>query len=35
MPDKWADAEIQKFVHGVDVMKEAEEKFDELFAMAE
>jgi len=31
VPDKWADADVQKVVYGVDCMKIAEEKFDELF----
>jgi len=31
VPDKWADADVQKIVYGVDVMKIAEENFDGLF----
>jgi salicylate hydroxylase len=31
VPDKWADADVQKVVYGVDCMKIAEEQFDELF----
>jgi salicylate hydroxylase len=31
VPDKWADADVQKVVYGVDCMKIAEEKFDELY----
>jgi salicylate hydroxylase len=32
VPDKWADADIQRTIYGVDVMKEAEENFENLFA---
>jgi salicylate hydroxylase len=32
VPDKWADADVQKIVYGVDCMKVAEEKFNELFS---
>jgi salicylate hydroxylase len=31
VPDKWADADVQKVVYGVDCMKIAEERFDELY----
>jgi salicylate hydroxylase len=31
VPDRWADAEVQKMVYGQDVMKIAEEDFDELY----
>lgn len=31
VPDKWADADVQKIVYGIDVMKVAEEQFDDLF----
>ncbi len=31
VPDKWADADVQRVVYGVDVMKIADEKFEELF----
>lgn len=34
VPDKWADAEVQKNTYGTDVMKNAEDKFEELFAKA-
>jgi salicylate hydroxylase len=32
VPDKWADAEVQKIVYGVDCMKIASEKFESWFA---
>jgi salicylate hydroxylase len=32
VPDKWADADVQKQIYGHDCMKIAEESFDELFA---
>jgi salicylate hydroxylase len=32
VPDKWADADVQKQIYGHDCMKVAEESFDELFA---
>ena len=32
VPDKWADADIQKMVYGQDVMKIAEEDFDKIYA---
>lgn len=32
VPDKWADADVQRKIYGVDVMKEAEEKFESEFA---
>lgn len=31
VPDKWADADTQKVVYGVDVMKDAEEEYEKLF----
>ena len=31
VPDKWADADVQKKIYGHDCMKVAEESFDELF----
>ncbi|KAM0722020.1 hypothetical protein Q7P37_002946 [Cladosporium fusiforme] len=34
VPDKWADAEVQKNTYGEDVMKTAGERFEELFAKA-
>lgn len=32
VPDKWADADVQKRIYGHDCMKVAEESFDKLFA---
>ncbi|KAI6853701.1 putative monooxygenase [Hortaea werneckii] len=32
VPDKWADADIQKTIYGQDVMKITEEEFDKLYA---
>lgn len=32
VPDKWADADVQKMVYGQDVMKIAEEDFDKIYA---
>ena len=32
VPDRWADAEVQKMVYGQDVMKIAEEDFEEMYA---
>jgi salicylate hydroxylase len=32
VPDKWADADVQKMIYGHDCMKIAEESFNELFA---
>ena len=32
VPDKWADADVQKMIYGHDCMRVAEESFDELFA---
>jgi salicylate hydroxylase len=32
VPDKWADADVQKQIYGHDCMKIAEESFDELYA---
>jgi salicylate hydroxylase len=34
VPDKWADADVQKQTYGEDVMKTANERFDELYAKA-
>ncbi|KAK2630006.1 hypothetical protein QTJ16_000826 [Diplocarpon rosae] len=31
VPDKWADADVQKVVYGVDVVKIAQEQFEEMF----
>lgn len=31
VPDKWADADVQKMIYGVDIMKVAEEKWGELW----
>jgi salicylate hydroxylase len=31
VPDKWADADVQKMIYGHDCTKVAEEQFDELF----
>ncbi|OJJ48708.1 hypothetical protein ASPZODRAFT_61551 [Penicilliopsis zonata CBS 506.65] len=32
VPDKWADADVQREIYGFDCTKVAEESFDELFA---
>ncbi|RDL36376.1 uncharacterized protein BP5553_05728 [Venustampulla echinocandica] len=32
VPDKWADADVQKMIYGHDCMKEAEEQYQGLFA---
>ncbi|KAK3718846.1 hypothetical protein LTR37_004762 [Vermiconidia calcicola] len=32
VPDRWADAEVQKMVYGQDVMKIADEDFDQMYA---
>ncbi|OOF94635.1 hypothetical protein ASPCADRAFT_208298 [Aspergillus carbonarius ITEM 5010] len=32
VPDKWADADVQREIYGVDTTKIARERFDELFA---
>ncbi|KAK5124051.1 hypothetical protein LTR85_002248 [Meristemomyces frigidus] len=32
VPDKWADADVQKMIYGQDVMKITEEQFDEIYA---
>ena len=32
VPDKWADADVQKIIYGQDVMKIAEEEFDSIYA---
>jgi salicylate hydroxylase len=34
VPDKWADADVQKQTYGEDVMKTADERFEELYAKA-
>lgn len=34
VPDKWADADVQKMIYGQDVMEVAAERFDELYANA-
>jgi salicylate hydroxylase len=31
VPDKWADADVQKIVYGVDCVKIAREEFDQIF----
>ncbi|KAF2166565.1 hypothetical protein M409DRAFT_66584 [Zasmidium cellare ATCC 36951] len=31
VPDKWADADVQKVIYGQDVVQIAEEEFDEIF----
>ncbi|KAF2769825.1 FAD/NAD(P)-binding domain-containing protein [Teratosphaeria nubilosa] len=32
VPDKWADADVQKMIYGQDVMKITEEDFDSIYA---
>jgi salicylate hydroxylase len=32
VPDKWADADVQKFIYGTDVENIAEEEFDAIYA---
>ncbi|KKK19134.1 hypothetical protein ARAM_006853 [Aspergillus rambellii] len=32
VPDKWADADVQREIYGFDCIQEAEERFDEYFA---
>ena len=32
VPDKWADADIQKMIYGLDVMEAANAHFDMLYA---
>lgn len=32
VPDKWADADVQKMIYGQDVMKIAEEEFQNIYA---
>lgn len=32
VPDKWADPDVQKRIYGEDVMRIAEERYEELFA---
>ena len=34
VPDKWADADVQRMTYGEDIAKTAEEKFEEFFARA-
>ncbi|KAL2819326.1 hypothetical protein BDW59DRAFT_165060 [Aspergillus cavernicola] len=34
VPDKWADADVQREIYGLDCVREAEEKFEEYFASA-
>jgi salicylate hydroxylase len=34
VPDKWADAEVQKMIYGFDCVDVAEKEFDKLFAAA-
>jgi salicylate hydroxylase len=34
VPDKWADADVQRMIYGEDIAKTADEKFDDLFAKA-
>ncbi len=34
VPDKWADADVQKEIYGFDCVKEAEERFAEYFGLA-
>jgi len=34
VPDKWADAEVQKMIYGVDIAKVADDEFEELFRKA-
>ncbi|KAF2093227.1 FAD/NAD(P)-binding domain-containing protein [Rhizodiscina lignyota] len=31
LPDRWADADVQKMIFGTDIWKKAEDEFDELF----
>ncbi|EMC91274.1 hypothetical protein BAUCODRAFT_570999 [Baudoinia panamericana UAMH 10762] len=35
VPDKWADADVQKVIYGTDVMQVAEEDFDSIYASLE
>ncbi|KAL4906651.1 hypothetical protein BDW74DRAFT_176966 [Aspergillus multicolor] len=35
VPDKWADADVQREIYGFDCVKEAEGRFDEYFALVE
>ncbi|KAF2720647.1 FAD/NAD(P)-binding domain-containing protein [Polychaeton citri CBS 116435] len=35
VPDKWADAEVQRMIYSVDVMAAAEERFNDLFYSGE
>lgn len=32
VPDKWADADVQKIIYGTDIMKVADEEFDKMYA---
>ncbi|KAL4781479.1 hypothetical protein BJX76DRAFT_359845 [Aspergillus varians] len=34
VPDKWADADVQREIYGFDCVKEAEERFEEYFGLA-
>ena len=34
IPDKWADANVQKEIYGHDCMQVASDSFDELFSKA-
>jgi salicylate hydroxylase len=34
VPDKWADADVQRMTYGEDIAKTAEDRFEELFAKA-
>ncbi|KAL4926866.1 putative monooxygenase [Aspergillus undulatus] len=34
VPDKWADADVQREIYGFDCVKEAEERFEEYFGAA-
>ncbi|KAK4915861.1 hypothetical protein LTR28_013495, partial [Elasticomyces elasticus] len=31
VPDKWADADVQKKIYGFDCMQVAQDRFDEIF----
>jgi len=32
VPDKWADADVQKIIYGTDIMKVADDEFDKMYA---
>jgi salicylate hydroxylase len=34
VPDKWADADVQREIYGFDCQRVTEERFDEYFASA-